>query len=67
MSAVLTMLAYCLIRKPVCKAKGIRVTKKEHTERGYKGAFILLYTFLAMLMAVWFAVYAVLVSRGPVG
>ncbi|MEM2203845.1 MAG: hypothetical protein QXI22_05765 [Sulfolobales archaeon] len=43
------------------------MSKKEPTGRGYKGAFILLYTFLAILVAVWFAVYAVLVSRGPVG
>ncbi|HWQ17407.1 MAG TPA: hypothetical protein VNL13_06215 [Sulfolobales archaeon] len=43
------------------------MTKKEHTESGYKGAFILLYAFLAMLVTVWFVVYAVLVSRGPVG
>ena len=36
-------------------------------DKGYRGAFILLYAFLAVLVIAWFAVYAIMISRGPLG
>ncbi|MDT7895419.1 MAG: hypothetical protein ACO2O0_11335 [Desulfurococcales archaeon] len=45
------------------------MTEKVRTreEKGYRGALILLYTFLGIVAAVWFTVYAIFIARGPMG
>lgn len=43
------------------------VPERAFEKRAYRGAFILLYAFLAVLVAVWFAVYVIFMSRGSVG
>jgi hypothetical protein len=35
--------------------------------KGYRGAYVVLYTFLSILAIVWFIVYIVFLSRGSVG
>ncbi|MDT7889370.1 MAG: hypothetical protein RQ885_10415 [Desulfurococcales archaeon] len=44
------------------------MSKRERAEeRVYRGALILLYTFLGIVIAVWFTVYVIFMIRGPVG
>lgn len=46
---------------------GVSILREEMLRKGYRGAFVVLYTFLAILAIVWFIVYIIFLSRGSVG